>query len=174
LRAGSAVKEFRLTLQGRRVAVRAIPAMRLTVDADPVASGDDSGNQLRGEVTLLRGTYSKDVEVTLSDLLERSRPGGAAAAREPWKERTTLDVGSCRRRRSKCATTSRGSPERWTCARADRRGPGAHRAGHPRRGRRLVFSDIRYEIEAGTLTFSNTARIAPFVDRARAEVRATT
>jgi autotransporter translocation and assembly factor TamB len=35
-----------------------------------------------------------------------------------------------------------------------------------------VFSDIRYEIEAGTITFSNTTRIAPFVDlRARADVK---
>jgi autotransporter translocation and assembly factor TamB len=63
--AGAGVKDFRLTLQGRRISVRAIPAMRLTVDADLVASGDESGNQLRGEITLLRGTYSKDVEVTL-------------------------------------------------------------------------------------------------------------
>ena len=46
--AGGAVKDFRMTLQGRRVAVRAIPAMRLTVDADLVLSGDDAGNQLRG------------------------------------------------------------------------------------------------------------------------------
>ena len=39
-------------------------------------------------------------------------------------------------------------------------------------GGSVVFSDIRYEIEAGTLTFSNTGQIAPFLDvRARAEVK---
>ncbi len=33
------IRDFRITLQGRRVSVRAIPAMRLTVDADLVATG---------------------------------------------------------------------------------------------------------------------------------------
>ena len=170
---GGAVRDFRLTLQGRRIAVRAIPAMRLTVDADLVASGDESGNQLRGEVTLLRGTYSKDVEVTLSDLLERSRPGGAPAAREPWKERTTLDV----RIVSAAALEVRNNVARLSGT-VDLRARGT--VEDPvligqvilDEGGRVVFSDIRYEIEAGTLTFSNTARIAPFVDlRARAEVK---
>ena len=171
--AGGAVKDFRFTIQGRRVAVRAIPAMRLTVDADLVASGDESGNQLRGEITLLRGTYSKDVEVTLSDLLERSRPGGAWAAREPWKERTTLDV----RIVSAAALEVRNNLARLSGT-VDLRARGT--VEEPvligqvilDEGGRVVFSDIRYEIEAGTLTFSNTARIAPFVDlRARAEVK---
>ena len=171
--AGGAVKDFRFTIQGRRVAVRAIPAMRLTVDADLVAAGDESGNQLRGEVTLLRGTYSKDVEVTLSDLLERSRPGGAWAAREPWKERTTLDV----RIVSAAALEVRNNLARLSGT-VDLRARGT--VQEPvligqvilDEGGRVVFSDIRYEIEAGTLTFSNTARIAPFVDlRARAEVK---
>ena len=170
---GGAVKDFRLTLQGRRVAVRAIPAMRLTVDADLVASGDESGNQLRGEVTLLRGTYSKDVELTLSDLLERSRPGGAPLAREPWKERTTLDVHIV----SAASLEVRNNLARLSGT-VDLRARGT--VEDPvligqvilDEGGRVVFSDIRYEIEAGTLTFSNTARIAPFVDlRARAEVK---
>ncbi len=170
---GGAIKDFRFAIQGRRVAVRAIPAMRLTVDADLVASGDESGNQIRGEVTLLRGTYSKDVEVTLSDLLERSRPGGAVAAREPWKERTTLDV----RIVSAASLEVRNNLARLS-ATVDLRARGT--VEEPvligqvilDEGGRVVFSDIRYEIEAGTLTFSNTARIAPFVDlRARAEVK---
>ena len=170
---GGAVKDFRLTLQGRRVAVRAIPAMRLTVDADLVATGDESGNQLRGEVTLLRGTYSKDVEVTLSDLLERSRPGGAPAAREPWKERTTLDV----RIVSAASLEVRNNLARLSGtvdlrARGTIEDPVLIGQVIIDEGGRVVFSDIRYEIEAGTFTFSNTARIAPFVDlRARAEVK---
>lgn len=171
--AGAAIRDYRLTAQGRRISVRAIPALRLTVDADLVATGNEAGNQLRGEITLLRGTYSKDVEVTLSDLLERGRPTGALAAREPWKERTTLDV----RIVSAASLEVRNNLARLSGT-VDLRARGT--LADPvllgqvllDEGGRVVFSDIRYEIEAGTLTFSNTARIAPFVDvRARAEVK---
>ncbi len=171
--AGAGIKDYRLTTQGRRISVRAIPALRLTVDADLVATGNEAGNQLRGEITLLRGTYSKDVEITLSDLLERGRPTGAFAAREPWKERTTLDV----RIVSAAALEVRNNLARLSGT-VDLRARGT--LGDPvilgqvvlDEGGRVVFSDIRYEIEAGTLTFSNTERIAPFVDvRARAEVK---
>jgi hypothetical protein len=171
--AGAAIKDFRLTAQGRRISVRAVPALRLTVDADLVATGNEAGNQLRGEVTLLRGTYSKDVEVTLSDLLERGRPTGSLAAREPWKERTTLDV----RVVSAAALEVRNNLARLSGT-VDLRARGT--LAEPSllgqvildEGGRVVFSDIRYEIEAGTLTFSNVERIAPFVDvRARAEVK---
>ncbi len=170
---GGGLKDFRFTIQGRHIAVRAIPAMRLTVDADLVAAGNEAGNQLRGEVTLLRGTYSKDVEVTLSDLLETSRPSGVVIAREPWKERTSLDV----RVVSAAALEVRNNLARLSGA-VDLRVRGT--LADPvllgqvilDEGGRVVFSDIRYEIEAGTITFSNTARIAPYVDlRARAEVK---
>jgi len=171
--AGAGIKDFRLTAQGRRISVRTVPALRLTVDADLVATGNEAGNQLRGEITLLRGTYSKDVEVTLSDLLERGRPAGALAAREPWKERTTLDL----RIVSAAALEVRNNLARLSGT-VDLRARGT--LAEPAllgqvildEGGRVVFSDIRYEIEAGTLTFSNADRIAPFVDlRARAEVK---
>jgi hypothetical protein len=171
--AGSEIKDFRFTAQGRRISVRTIPALRLTVDADLVATGNEAGNQLRGEVTLLRGTYSKDVEVTLSDLLDRGRPTGALAGREPWKERTSLDV----RIVSAAALEVRNNLARLSGT-VDLRARGT--VADPvllgqvilDEGGRVTFSDIRYEIEAGTLTFSNTARIAPFIDvRARAEVK---
>ncbi|HEY1434807.1 MAG TPA: translocation/assembly module TamB domain-containing protein, partial [Thermoanaerobaculia bacterium] len=171
--AGNGIRDFRFTGQARRVSVRAVPALRLTVDADLVATGNEAGNQLRGEVTLLRGTYSKDVEVTLSDLLARSRPAGALAAREPWKERTSLDV----RIVSAAALEVRNNLARLSGT-VDLRVRGT--LDEPvllgqvilDEGGRVVFSDIRYEIEAGTLTFSNANRIAPFVDiRARAEVK---
>ncbi len=170
---GASLKEFRLTAQGRRIGVRAIPALRLTVDADLVATGNESGNQLRGEVTLLRGTYSKDVEVTLSDLIERSRPTGVIAVRDPWMERTTLDV----RIVSAAALEVRNNLARLSGtvdlrARGTLADPSLLGQVILDEGGRVVFSDIRYEIEAGTLTFSNVSRIAPFIDvRARAEVK---
>ncbi len=171
--AGGSLKDYRFALQGRRVAVRAIPALRLTVDADLVASGNDDGNQIRGQITLLRGTYSKDVELTLSDMLGAGRPEGALAAREPWKERTRLDV----RIVSSAALEVRNNLARLSgsvdlAARGTLADPVLIGQVILDEGGRVVFSDIRYEIEAGTLTFSNTARIAPFVDlRARAEVK---
>jgi translocation and assembly module TamB len=167
------VREFRFSLQGRRISVRAVPSLRLTVDADLVASGDDFGNELRGEVTLLRGTYSKDVELTISDLLARSRPGGALAAREPWKERTSLEV----RIVSAASLEVRNNLARLSgTVDLTARGTLAHPVFLGQvlldEGGRVVFSDIRYEIEAGTITFSNTAEIAPFIDlRARADVK---
>jgi hypothetical protein len=170
---GTKVKDFRLAAQGRRLGIRAVPALRLTVDADLVATGSESGNQIRGEITLLRGTYSKDVEVTLSDILERSRPTGALSPREAWKEQTALDV----RIVSAAALEVRNNLARLSGT-VDLRARGT--LADPvllgqvilDEGGRVVFSDIRYEIEAGTLTFSNAARIAPFVDiRARAEVK---
>ena len=170
---GARLKEFRIAAQGRRLGIRAVPALRLTVDADLVATGDESGNQVRGEITLLRGTYSKDVEVTLSDIVERSRPTGALSPREAWKERTTLDV----RIVSAAALEVRNNLARLSGT-VDMRARGT--LADPvllgqvilDEGGSVVFSDIRYEVEAGTLTFSNAARIAPFVDiRARAEVK---
>ena len=170
---GRRVKDFRVSLQGRRISVREIPSMRLTVDADLVASGGDFGNELRGEVTLLRGTYSKDVELTISDLLARSRPEGALAAREPWKERTSLDV----RIVSAASLEVRNNLARLSgTVDLTARGTLAHPVLLGQilldEGGRVVFSDIRYEIEAGTITFSNTTQIAPFIDlRARADVK---
>lgn len=170
---GRGLKDFRLAIQGRRIQVRAIPALRLTVDADLVASGNESGNLIRGEVTLLRGTYSKDFEVTVSDLLAKSRPGGAIAAREPWKERTALDV----RVVSAASLEVRNNLARLSgtvdlVARGTVADPVLLGQVLLDEGGRVVFSDIRYEIEYGAITFSNTTRIAPFLDlRARAEIK---
>lgn len=170
---GATLKDFRLVLQARRVQVRAIPALRLTVDADLVASGNEAGNLLRGEITLLRGTYSKDFELTVSDLLSRSRPGGGIGAREPWKERTALDIrvvsAASLEVRNNLARLSGTVDLRVRGTLAD---PVLLGQVLLDEGGRVVFSDIRYEIEHGAITFSNTTRIAPFIDlSARAEVK---
>ena len=171
--ANGGIQDFRFALQGRRISVRAIPSMRLTVDADLVASGGPDGNEVRGEITLVRGTYSKDVQLTVSDLLTRSRPGGALAAREPWKERTALDV----RIVSAASLEVRNNLARLSgtvdlTARGTLADPTLLGQVLLDEGGRVVFSDIRYEIEAGTITFTNTTEIAPFIDlRARADIK---
>ena len=171
---GGKLSSFRVALQGRRVSVRAIPSLRLIVDADLVAAGDLENREIRGEITLLRGTYTKDVEVTVSDLMARSRPGAALAAREPWKERTSLDI----RIVSAASLEVRNNVARLSgTVDLNARGTLAEPVLLGQilldEGGRVVFSDVRYEIEYGAITFSNTTRIAPFVDlRARAEIKA--
>jgi len=164
---------FRLTIQARHVALRYPEGMRLVVDADLVATGVPGGNVVRGEVTLLRGTYSRDFGVTVADLLERNRPSGSIAAREPWKEQTVLEV----RIVSAAALEVRNNVARLT-AEVDLVARGT--VAQPivlgqillDEGGRITFRDVQYEIEAGTVTFANTARIAPIIDlRARAEVK---
>ena len=171
--ANGALSDFRLVVQGRRMQIRAIPALRLTVDADLVATGGTGDNLIRGEVTLLKGTYTKDVDLTISDLLGRSRGAGAVAVRQPWMERTSLEV----RVVSAAALEVRNNLARLSgtvdlTVRGTLADPVLLGQVLLDEGGRVVFSDIRYEIEAGTITFSNTAKIAPFVDlRARADVK---
>jgi len=165
--------DFRVTLQGRRVTLRYPRDMRLQVDADLVASGGPSGNMVRGEVVLLRGTYARDFEVSLANLLERTRPSGAVGAREPWKEETGLEV----RIVSSAALEVRNNLASLTAA-VDLLARGT--VADPRlvgqvlldEGGRLTFRDVRYEIESGTITFAGGELFAPIIDlRARAEIK---
>ena len=170
--AGLALRDFRFSVQARRVSLPYPEDMRLIVDADLVASGGPAGNQVRGEVTLLRGTYSKDFEITLSDLLARSRPSAVAAV-EPWKEQTTLEV----RIVSAASLEVRTNVARLTAtvdvvARGTVADPVLVGQIVLDEGGRVQFRDVRYDIEAGTITFANTRGFAPILDiRARAEVK---
>ena len=170
--ANGALSDFRLAIQGRRMLVRTVPSLRLTVDADLVASGDSAGNLIRGQVTLLRGTYTKDVDLTVSDLLSR-RGGGAVGVNPSWMDRTSLEV----RVVSAAALEVRNNLARLSGT-VDLTIRGTLSDPIPigqvilDEGGRVVFSDIRYEIESGTITFSNVSRLAPFIDlRARADVK---
>jgi translocation and assembly module TamB len=167
-----ALKDFRVAIQARRVALRYPQDLRLQVDADLVATGNGSRNDIRGEVTLLRGTYSRDFEVTLTDLLVRSRPTGFAA-REPWKERTSLEV----RIVSSAALEVRNNLARLTAtvdllARGTVADPSVTGQILLDEGGRVTFRDVRYSIEAGTITFASAHGFTPILDiRARAEVK---
>ncbi len=168
-----ALQDFRVTMQARRVALRYPQDLRLLVDADLVASGNGTKNDVRGEVTLLRGTYSKDFEVTLADLVARSRPAGAIAAREAWKDQTTLEV----RVVSSAALEVRNNLARLTATvdllvRGTIADPSVTGQITLDEGGRITFRDVRYDIDAGTITFANAHGFAPILDiRARAEVK---
>jgi hypothetical protein len=167
------MKDFRVNVQARHVALRYPQDLRLSVDADLVASGTGSKNDLRGEVTLLRGTYSKDFEVTLTDLLARSRPAGALVSAEPWKEQTSLEV----RIVSSAALEVRNNLARLTAtvdllARGTVAEPAITGQITVDEGGRIKFRDVRYDVESGTITFANARGFTPILDiRARAEVR---
>ncbi len=169
---GLALKDFRLTVQGRRVTLRYPEDLRLVVDADLVATGGPTGNLVRGEVVLQRGTYSRDFDLTLSDLLAKSRPTGAAA-REPWKDRTRLEIHVV----SSQALEVRNNLARLTgtvdlVARGTLADPTLVGQVTLDEGGRVTFRDVRYEIESGTVTFASARGLAPILDvRARAEVR---
>jgi translocation and assembly module TamB len=170
---GLALADFRLTLQGRRITVRYPEDLRLLVDADLVATGTpSSGNLVRGEVVLQRGTYSRDIDLTLSDLLARSRPSGVSA-RERWKERTRLEV----RVVSSQSLEVRNNLARLTgtvdlLARGTLADPGLVGQVTLDEGGRVTFRDVRYEIESGTMTFASAQGLTPILDvRARAEVK---
>jgi hypothetical protein len=163
---------MRLTVQGRHVTFRYPQDLRLTADADLVLTTGPSGNQIRGEIVLLRGVYSKDFELTLTGLLER-HPAAALEKRELWKERTSLEVrivsssGLEVQNNLARLTTSIDLATHGTLAEPVLVGQVTLVEGG-----RITFRNVNYEIEAGTILFSGGKVFAPVVDvRARAPLR---
>ena len=165
--------DFRFSLQARHVSLRYPQDLRLTVDADLVATSLTGSNVVRGEVVLQRGTYSKDIELTISDLLSRGRPAGAVLALEPWKWRTALEI----RIVSAAALEVRNNVARLTATvdmlvRGTVAAPTLVGQILLDEGGRITFRDVRYEVEQGTIAFANTEGFAPIIDiRVRAEVK---
>jgi hypothetical protein len=168
---GLSARDLRLAIQGRRVSFRYPQDLRLTADADLVVLSGPSGNQVRGEIVLLHGVYSRDFEITLASLLER-RPT-ALGAREPWKDKTALDVQIV----SSGGLEVQNNVARLTAS-VDLVARGS--LGEPSlvgqitlgEGGRVTFRGVRYEIEAGNILFAGGKEFAPIVDvRARAPLR---
>jgi hypothetical protein len=166
-------RDYRLTLAGRRITVRYPQDVRLLVDADLVATGGSAANLVRGEVVLLQGTYTRDFDLTLTDLLSRSRPTGAAPARDPFKEKTRLEVHVV----SSQSLEVRNNLARLTgtvdlLARGTLADPTLVGQVNLDEGGRVTLFDVRYEIESGSVTFVGSRGLAPILDlRARAEVK---
>ncbi|HSS43702.1 MAG TPA: translocation/assembly module TamB domain-containing protein, partial [Thermoanaerobaculia bacterium] len=169
---GLSIRDFRFAIQGRHVSVRYPEDLRLLVDAELLATGGPTGNVIRGQLVLLRGTYSRDFEVTLSDLLEQNRPSGVAA-REPWKERTTLEV----RVVSSASLEVRNNFARLTgtvdlMTRGTLEDPVLVGQIVLDEGGRVTFRDVPYEIDSGSITFAGSKTFAPILDlRTRTELK---
>jgi translocation and assembly module TamB len=170
--AGLSVKDFRVSVQGRRVRLPTFQDFRVIANADLVVTAAPSGNAIRGEVVLLNATYFKDFDITLSDLLARSRPSGSALVEE-WKEKTALEIhivsSESMELRNKAArlTGTVDLVARGTVAEPTLLGQVAFDEGG-----RFTFRGVRYDIESGTVTFASTRGLAPILDiHARAEVK---
>ncbi|HKF43693.1 MAG TPA: translocation/assembly module TamB domain-containing protein [Thermoanaerobaculia bacterium] len=162
---GMSLGDFRVSIGARRVALRYPQDLRLVVDADLVATGFSGNNILRGEVVLQRGTYSKDMELTISDLIASSRPAGIPIAQEAWKDRTALEV----RIVSAASLEIRNNLARLTAtvdlfARGTVANPTLVGQIVLDEGGRITFRDVRYDVESGVIAFANTAGFAPIVD----------
>ena len=170
--AGFTLGDFRVSVQGRRVRLPQFQDFRLIANLDLVATGGASGNTIRGDVSLLKGIYSKDFELTLSDLLARGRPEGIGLV-EPWKQRTSLEV----RVVSADSLEIRNNVARLTgtvdlIVRGTVAEPTLIGQIVLDEGGRVTFRDVRYDIESGIVTFANARGFAPILDiQARAEVK---
>lgn len=170
---GTKPSDLRLTVQGRRISFRYPQDLRLTADADLVITAGTSGNQVRGEVVLLRGVYSRDFEFTLAGLLDRGRPATALQSHESWKENTILEV----RIVSAGGLEVQNNLARLTAgidlvARGTLADPSLVGQVTLVEGGRITFRSVRYEIEAGNILFAGGRDFAPVVDlRARAPLR---
>ena len=170
---GLGLGDFRVAVSARRIALRYPQDLRLVVDADLVATGFSGANMIRGEVVLQRGTYSKDIELTISDLLASSRPAGIPIAQEPWKAKTGLEV----RIVSAASLEVRNNLARLTAsvdlfARGTVANPTLVGQIVLDEGGRITFRDVRYEVESGVIAFANTEGFTPILDlRLRAEIK---
>lgn len=170
---GAKFSDMRLTVQGRRISFRYPQDLRLTADADLVITAGSSGNQVRGEVVLLHGVYSRDFEITLAGLLNRGRPAAALQSHESWKEKTVLEV----RIISASGLEVQNNLARLTAgidlvARGTVAEPSLVGQVTLVEGGRITFRSVRYEIEAGNILFAGGKEFAPVVDlRARAPLR---
>lgn len=170
---GAKTSDMRLTVQGRRVSFRYPQDLRLTADADLVITAGPSGNQVRGEVVLLRGVYSRDFELTLAGLLDRGRPTAAIQSHESWKEKTILEV----RIVSASGLEVQNNLARLTAGidlvvRGTLADPSLVGQVTLVEGGRITFRSVRYEIESGNILFAGGKDFAPVVDvRARAPLR---
>ncbi|HWC66420.1 MAG TPA: translocation/assembly module TamB domain-containing protein, partial [Thermoanaerobaculia bacterium] len=170
---GYGVKAFRLVAQAQNVTFRSFPDLDLQVNADLTALGSPEDAVVRGEVTLLSGTYTKDFAPTLASLFGKNREIAYEAARETWQDRVALDVHVV----SSAALEVRNNLARLTAsvdllARGTLADPVFLGQISVDEGGKITLQDVKYEIVSGTITFGNPTRTEPVIDvTATAEVK---
>ncbi len=170
---GYALKSFRLLAQAQNVTFRSFEDLNLQANADLTAVGTADRATVRGEVTLLSGTYTKDFAPTLASLFGRSRGADYSTARETWADSVALDVHVV----SSASLEVRNNLARLTAsvdllARGTLAEPILLGRISIDEGGKITLQDVKYEIVSGTITFGNPARTEPVVDvTATAEVK---
>jgi translocation and assembly module TamB len=170
---GWAIKTFRLVAQAQNVTFRSFEDLNLQANADLTAVGTPDDAAVRGEITLLSGTYTKDFAPTLASLFGKGRPSAYDAARETWQDRVSLDVHVV----SSASLEVRNNLARLTAsvdllARGTIANPVLVGQVSIDEGGRITLQDVKYEILSGTITFGNPARTEPVIDiTATAEVK---
>ena len=162
---GYALKSYRLVAQAQNVTFRSFEDLNLQANADLTAAGTPSGATVRGEITLLSGTYTKDFAPTLSSLFGRTRAAAYAEARGTWQDDVALDLHVV----SSASLEVRNNLARLTAAvdllaRGTLADPVLLGQISIDEGGRITLQDVKYEILSGTITFGNPTRTEPVVD----------
>jgi translocation and assembly module TamB len=170
---GYALKDYRLIVQAQNVTVRSIEGLSLQADADFTVVGDSDRSVVRGQATLLSGTYTKDFAPTLATFFSPSRNVSYSGGRKSWQDRTSLEVQIL----SSASLEVRNNLARLTAsvdllARGTLAEPILLGQIGIDEGGKITFQDVKYEIQSGTITFGNFLRTEPVVDiNATADVK---
>jgi len=170
---GYALKTFRLVAQAQNVTFRSFEDLNLQANADLTAVGTPDDATVRGEITLISGTYTKDFAPTLASLFGKGRPAAYEAARESWQDRVALDVhvvsaGSLEVRNNLARLTASVD----LLARGTIANPVLVGQVSIDEGGRITLQDVKYEILSGSITFGNPSRTEAVIDiSATAEVK---
>jgi hypothetical protein len=150
------------------------PGLRTTVSGDLVLLGDDDVRSARGELTMVRGLYDENLDLSLQALLG-SRRGAAGLPPEPTRfDDVALEIrigippgslevrNNVARMRGSGDLTVRGTFGRPLLL-------GAIEAGE---GGRLELRGLRYDVTRGRIVFANPAENDPYFElEARTQVK---
>ncbi len=171
---GLSMTGLRLNVHLDGVKSQPFPGLKTTVSGDLVLLGDDEVRSARGELTMVRGLYDQDLDLSLQALLG-SRRGAAGLPPEPTRfDDVSLEVrigippgnlevrNNVARMRGSGDLTVRGTFGRPLLL-------GAIEAGE---GGRLELRGLRYEVTRGRIVFANPAENDPYFElEARTQVK---
>lgn len=170
---GLSTTGLRLNVHLDGVRSQPFPGLKTTVSGDLVLLGDDDVRSARGELTMVRGLYDQDLDLSLQALLGSRR--GAELPPEPTRfDDVALEVrigippgalevrNNVARMRGSGDLTVRGTFGRPLLL-------GAIEAGE---GGRLELRGLRYEVTRGRIVFANPAGNDPYFElEARTQVK---
>ena len=171
---GRQVSGIRLNARLDDVKSQPFPGLRTTVSGDLVLLGDDEIRSARGELTMTRGIYDQDLDLSLQALLG-SRRGLAEVVPEPTRfddvaleVRVGIPAGAFEIRNN--VARMRGSGD--LTVRGTFRQPLLLGSIEAAEGGRLELRGIRYDVSKAKLVFANPARNDPFFElEARTQVK---